>query len=1206
MTRRRGADPTDGGGPAGSVQLFLFEVIEDRPVEELPVGVHPAPAQLEAEQGSEERAPEEPPVDHFARVRIATALDETVFAVAGAGSGKTRHLVERVLNVLLTGKARIDQLAVITFTEAAAAELRERIGEELDRVLTAASDPLAAQRAADALGALDGAAITTLHGFARRILSAFPFDAGLPPTFDVLDEARSLADLDEHWVDTVDALLADGRRARAVQWAIVAGANLGNLRAIVRRMGENWDRLVTRADRAGACGLPRLDPGPVARPLRRALELEPYCTDADDHLLAHLGRLRPYLAHLERAGDDELQLLRMLLWPPRRIPARTKGTAGAWGGRKPVVVALLDEAEAARQSAASRAIGAAMEVVGDALAELAVASARRRQREGRLQFHDLLVLACELVRDSAQVRAALHDEYRHLFVDEYQDTDPLQAELVTMIAAQPGERVGEVPWWRLRTTPGALFFVGDPLQSIYAFRRADVGTFLRTLQDVATNEARLVTNFRSAPGIVEWVNGVFERVVGDGEAEVQPPYRPSSAARRADEILPRAVSVVGAGADHEVPAAEARRVEAEEVAALLRRAVAEGWPVGAGGRAVQPDDIAVLVPSRTSVPALESALDAVGIDYRLESSSLVYDTREVQELLHVLHAIDDPSDSASVVAALRTPGFACGDDDLLRHRLCGGTWDYRLDPPAPVAGDDPVRTGLERLRHLHEARRWAGVSELVASVVEETRQLGAALDGRRWREEWRRLRFVLDQAREFVETSPGTLRQYLAWVDVQRDEDARVTEIVLPEADAPAVAVMTVHAAKGLEFPVVAVVGLGAALRGVTTPTVLFGGDGIELAVNKTICTSGYEAARRDEQRILERERLRLLYVALTRAQNHLVVSVHRPRRSGTTTAGVLEAALADVSHLWDAHPQPTEEAAPAPGAPSAAPAAPAPRWRRVATDGTRPPFAKDLKVVKDVIDDAEDLARWTRARERRLAARPSVVSATGIAKLAAAEAASSGGGAEAGQLGQEAAEPDDDAETGRFGDDGGAGAPSARGLWRRGRAGTARGRAVHAVLQTVDLRTGAGLEAMAKAHAAAEGVPSRWEEVAALARTALDSAIVRRAAERRFWRELYVGAPVGSGVLEGFVDLLFEGTDGLEVVDYKTDEVRSDEEVDRLAARYRLQGAAYAAAVRAATGRAVRRCTFLFLRAGEAVARSVDDLDQAVAEVEAVMRTGS
>ena len=1182
--------------------------IEEEPIDEEPSSSRSDPVQLPLFASDEPPPDAEPPPDHADRVRVATALDETLFTVAGAGSGKTRHLVERVLNVLCTGKARVDQVAVITFTEAAAAELRERVGEELDRIATGhteETDPEVVHRANEALAALDGAAITTLHGFARRILSAYPFDAGLPPTFDVLDEARSLADLDEHWVDSVDALLADEQHARAVQWVIVAGGDLGKLRAIVRRMGENWDRLAAGSGAAPPPGdLPRPDTAPVAEPLRQALALAPSCVDAGDTLLAHLDSLRPYLAHLERARLDELQVLRLLVHPPRRLSSR-KGAADAWAGRKPDVVAFLEQAENAREAAARRAVGAAMEVVGDALAGLAVDAARRRQREGRLQFHDLLVLARELVRNRPEVRAALHQEYRHLFVDEYQDTDPLQAELVTMIAAEPDQPVGAVPWWQLSTTPGALFFVGDPLQSIYAFRRADVGTFLRTLADVASGQARLVTNFRSAPGIVHWVNAVFERLVGPGEPGVQPEYTASFAARPSDPGCRCPVGVLGAGAARDLPAASVRALEAEELARVLRQAVEEGWTVGEGGQPLQLRDVAVLVPTRTSVPALESAFEAAGIDYRLESSSLVYETREVRELFHVLHAVDDPSDSASVVAALRSPGFACGDDDLLRHRLNGGRWDYRLDAPAWAGGDDPVGLGLRRLRDLHEARTWTGVSELVARVVDETRQLCAALDGPRWREEWRRLRFVMDQARQFAETSPGTLRQYLSWVEVQRDEDARVTEVVLPEADVPAVSVMTIHAAKGLEFPVVAVVGLGSIPQGISAPTVLFGSDGIELAVKKSVCTRGYEAARGREQDVLARERLRLLYVALTRAQNHLIVSVHRSQRSGTT-AERLESALDDLPELWEhAGGTPDDDTGAddtgagnagaddtvAGGAPAAAPDSP----------GSLPAEGAQGANAPIAAEPAPTLEGWLRDRARRLAARPPVVSATAVARLAAAretgpEVLGAGGSGAPGAPD----EPDDDAGTAEPGAvDDGTRAAGARALWRRGRAGTALGRAVHAVLQTVDLASGSGLEAMARVHAAAEGVPLRWQEVEALARAALDSPIVRKAVEGRFWRELYVGAPFGAGVLEGFVDLLFEGESGLEVVDYKTDQVRSDEEVTRLVVRYRLQGAAYAAAVQAATGRPVRCCTLLFLRGGEAVARPIDDLEQAVLEVQ-------
>jgi len=174
---------------------------------------------------------------------------------------------------------------------------------------------------------------------------------------------------------------------------------------------------------------------------------------------------------------------------------------------------------------------------------------------------------------------------------------------------------------------------------------------------------------------------------------------------------------------------------------------------------------------------------------------------------------------------------------------------------------------------------------------------------------------------------------------------------------------------------------------------------------------------------------------------------------------------------------------------------------------------------------------------------------------------------------------------------------------WRKGRAGTAMGRAVHGTLQSVDLATGDGIVELVRAQAVAEGVPHRAGEIEAMVRSALDSVEVRRAvAGRRYWRELYVGVPIGKRVLEGFIDLLIDGAEGLEVIDYKTDQAWSDEELDAAMDHYRMQGAAYAVAVEAATARPVTRCTFLFLRPDCAVARAIGDLEAAKAHVSALV----
>jgi ATP-dependent helicase/nuclease subunit A len=170
---------------------------------------------------------------------------------------------------------------------------------------------------------------------------------------------------------------------------------------------------------------------------------------------------------------------------------------------------------------------------------------------------------------------------------------------------------------------------------------------------------------------------------------------------------------------------------------------------------------------------------------------------------------------------------------------------------------------------------------------------------------------------------------------------------------------------------------------------------------------------------------------------------------------------------------------------------------------------------------------------------------------------------------------------------------------WKRGRAGTAIGRAVHAVLQSIDLASGDGLEGAARAQAAAEGISTRADEVARLVESALRSNAVREAvASGRYWRELYVGAPVEGMVVEGFIDLLYEGPQGLVVVDYKTDSVPSAKEIDAALERYRLQGAAYAVAVERALDKPVARCVFVFTNVSGAIEREIDGLPDAVAAV--------
>ena len=1132
----------------------------------------------------------EPTVDEPARRTIAEDLDRNLFVEAGAGSGKTTALVGRIVELVTSGRCDLEHLAAITFTEAAAAELRDRITMRLEDVARSGEvDPVRSERAREALGAVDGAAIATLHGFARRILSAHPFEAGLPPVFDVLDAGQSAVDFDERWNGFLDGLLADAGSQPALTRLLACGVETDDLRSVAEAFDGNWDQLVDHE--VVGRPAPVVDGSAVLDHLDRAAGMTDRCTvPGGDELVRHIGSLAGFRDEL-RAATDEGSVLQLLVGSPRLTCSR--GTKGNWSCPVADVRAELKDAEAARAGIVAAVAEAALSEVLPALQRLTLDGAAGRRAEGRLEFHDLLVLARQMVRNVPAARELLGREYERLLIDEFQDTDPIQAELAVRIAggsSGPGD--GSVPWEELDVEGGRLFFVGDPKQAIYRFRRADMGLFLRMRDRFAGDRLSLSVNFRSVPPVIDWVNGVFAELIGPGRPGLQPAYEGLDASLPAhDSPVPPVVllgGAVGPGPDGKTPGVDVIRVaEARELAATMRRIRHEGWPVGPAGREhpARYRDQTVLVPTRTGLPLLLDALDGAGVPYRLESSSLVFASDEVQELLAVLRAVDDPADQVHLVAALRSPSFGCGDDDLVGYAAAGGAWDYLAVPPAAAGSDHPVVQAMGVLRELHGRRRWLDVSRLVEEVIDGRRMMELALDDRRARDTWRRLRFVADQARQFADDHGGDLHRFLAWATLQQEDRVKAVEVVLPESDDDAVRIMTVHASKGLEFPVVFLTGLNRTGSATRSTVVLWGHDGPEVKVNAAVRTGGYDERAALEKEADEAEARRLLYVAATRASDHLVVSLHH--KAGATCAAALLEPLCDRPDVPCGRLPEEEVGAGTGGGGGATGGASGGATGGDAGLGAGGAGDDD---GPDPDDDWSTRDAWIAGRERLVGpgARPRVLAATAVARLARTRE-------------EERRYPGDGPEP----DDGSSDTDLPP--WRRGRAGTAVGRAVHGTLQVVDLATGGGLEEIARAQANAEGVGGRWREVRNLASAALGSELVRQAVDAgRFWRELYVGAPVTDGadgpVVEGIVDLLFETPDGFTVVDYKTDAAGTDEELDAAFGRYVLQGATYALAVGRAVGRPVTRCAFLFLREDGAVVREIPDLPAAVERVAAAL----
>jgi ATP-dependent helicase/nuclease subunit A len=1096
-------------------------------------------------------------VDHEARRRIATDLTSRLAVDAGAGSGKTTALVKRIVSLVSEHGMPMSSIAAITFTEAAAAELRAKVRRTLteqaendDALLTAARE-------------VDDAAICTIHAFALRLLSEYWLEAGLPPNVEVLDSAGEYLEHKTRWRSFTDDLLADPTVEATLVRAFAAGLRLSQLSEIAHALEDNYDRLtptvLSRLDaERRATANPTLHVGETVRHLQETLAHLPRCTDDSDPLCVRLcTSVSEALRRLQPLVDstDEATVVSVL-------DDVGKLSFGNIGQKQNWTIAVADVRDACRDAESERAaaLGLVYESVvadlGWRMANWAVKSAAGRRAEGRFTFHDLLVEACHMLRADDAIRARARDRYRCLLIDEFQDTDPLQAELAHLLGAP-----SEAP------EPAArLFVVGDPEQSIYRFRRADAAQFEAT---VARMDDRLAlsSNFRSVPEILAFVDGVFEQlrpadgVLGGIE------HRSLSATRAGsgDRAVGPPVAVFG-GPDTEGRARDVRLQSTTDVAAMTRTIVDEGWSVqhdADSGRSARFGDIAVLLPTRTALPMLERAFEAADIPYRLEGAMLVWASQDVRDVLAITRAVHDPANSVSVVAALRTPALACGDDDLVHHRSAGGSWDPRTPTVAETQRNEPVARAMNALSALHERRMWMDVSSLISAVLTEFHLFELALVHRRPRDHWQRLRWLLDQARAFDEAKGGTVGDFLEWVDLSEEAERWTTSLGPPEADDDAVRVMTVHGAKGLEFPVVLLTGLDSAPSNISAP-MLFDDEGIpQFRFSVKFQSPAYGDLATADKRLDRAERLRLLYVALTRARDHLVVDLSHKEKSHDAMAAILYPICAGVAE----------------GVAKVTPVA----GDRRSGDNTDP--------LETETGWWTGQARWLLDRKRLLAsgARQPAWSATAIS-VAAAEA-----------RGRPTEDP------AGFGD-----RPELRPPGRGPDDQQRIGRAVHDALAKIDLPidgmiTNADVEVAMTAARAQRLDEPLTQVVVDLVRSAVASDLVRSIAGHRHWKELPLAAPLPEGttvapvVIEGFADLVGESEAGLVVVDFKTSAGRSS------SSQYLWQVATYAFALRESTGRKVARVVVSYLASDGTEEDSLEgeDLEEAIAAVLGAARSG-
>ena len=458
------------------------------------------------------------PSDEKVRDEIRTQLDANICVEAGAGTGKTTVLVDRIVEILRTGHASVEQVAVITFTEKAAAELASRVRRGLEeRLRDPAVDAAEGERLGAAIRGLNHAHIETIHAFAASLLRERPVEAELDPGFDVLDELPAQLAFRAAWDEWITAEMAADEPPAALLNALNLGLDFKYVREAADRLNRHRHALPLRAYEA-----PPANTDALLDTLRDAADslraMNPRMRDPEDKAYVAIPEvvdLCDGLLALREGGSLQRAIAAASL--PNYNGNRTKwfdpDECGAAKGQMERVKKALAAHTGAMRS------GATGDLVRWLEGFVHYYAAQRRD-DGVADFDDLLIWARNLVRDNAEVRRYFQGKYRCMLVDEFQDTDPLQAEMIVRLCASDG---GETDWRRAALRPGGLFVVGDPKQSIYRFRRADITMYDDVKRELFGGARAIVQNFRSAEPIIAWVNRVFGQLITE-RAGVQPRY----------------------------------------------------------------------------------------------------------------------------------------------------------------------------------------------------------------------------------------------------------------------------------------------------------------------------------------------------------------------------------------------------------------------------------------------------------------------------------------------------------------------------------------------------------------------------------------------------------------------------------------------------------------------------------------------------------
>jgi ATP-dependent helicase/nuclease subunit A len=849
--------------------------------------------------------------DRQVREQAETTFDRNVVVVAGAGTGKTTLLVNRLIHLLVKepNPVAISRVVALTFTNKAATEMKMRLRERLRALASSNVDAagsadggavtlnelreryrLAAEeirsRAGTALQDLEKSQIGTLHSFAAHLLRLHPLESGVDPAFQEDDGSRFEEHFSAAWDLWIDHELSLQGSHHHMWRPLLRSLTLEEIRAFARTLcGELVDLEAIREQ----LDMKQIEP-PINRWLLQIRDRGRALLDAHD---------RPKRRKIEQMLAATITLSQLVTEQGRSAVHELPPSEQAWLAKD--VGACVTGWDKSEFAEASRLINIAQQLqqvnesyfnnILTAISPFVSTVRASFLQKGWLSFDGLLARARSLLHEHPAVRERIKQEYRAILVDEFQDTDPVQYEIILAVSEQVGRHATN--WQEIALEPGKLFIVGDPKQSIYAFRRADIEAFDRVVQKIESNQGivhTLTTNFRSDALVLGPVNDVFDRLF-----ERRPHVQPANVRlevrpwRRSGNLEPGVrLRVVRRREDSEsFDAAGATRAEAEALARWLKDDIF-------GRPGVKFGHVAMLFRKLTQADTYLDALRRYQLPYVIEGEKHFYRRQEVIDLLNVLRVLENPNDSIALVGILRSPLGGLTDREVYQLREAK-LFDYRhhdrlvLWASPRAAAIRRLYDRLEQLRHEVVVAPLAMAVQLVFDRLPILELAAASLHGE---QAVANLLKVKQTAADLSDRPRLTLAGFVDLMVARIEEQPDEAESPLAEELTDAIQVLTIHKAKGLEFPIVVLPGLHQGTgRERSLPMVSYDWSsnlyGLSLGTHRTMNSIFVQEKLQARE---DAERRRVLYVGMTRAKELLVLSGGVAERAvGETVLGLLQ-----------------------------------------------------------------------------------------------------------------------------------------------------------------------------------------------------------------------------------------------------------------------------------------------------------------------------